>query len=100
MLGILAIGPAARVYTTMTQPRLETRYWEDLPQYTVYDQFGRIMVRTSSLAVARGFLELADRGISAGLYGLLERWRWRIPRSIIDQIPAPLPKKEVDTGQK
>ena len=65
-------------------------YVDQLPQYTVYDRFGSIMVRTGSLRVANQFLELARRGISAQLYGLLEKWNYRIPRYIADQIKAPL----------
>ena len=61
-------------------------YVDQLPQYTVYDRFGSIMVRTGSLRVANQFLELARRGISAQLYGLLEKWNYRIPRYIVDQI--------------
>ena len=65
-------------------------YVDQLPQYTVYDRFGSIMVRTGSLRVANQFLELARRGISAQLYGLMEKWNYRIPRYIVEQIKAPL----------
>ena len=65
-------------------------YVDQLPQYTVYDRFGSIMVRTGSLRVANQFLELARRGISAQLYGLMEKWNYMIPRYIVEQIKAPL----------
>jgi hypothetical protein len=48
------------------------------------------MTHTTSSAVARQFLALADQGISAQLYNLLERWNWQIPKWITDQIKAPL----------
>ncbi len=67
-------------------PCCTVHYVDHLPEYTVYDRFGSIMVRTGSLRVANQFLKLARRGISAQLYGLMEKWNYRIPRYIVDQL--------------
>jgi hypothetical protein len=48
------------------------------------------MVRTGSRRVASDYLELAHQGISAQLHYWLERWNYRIPKYIWDQIEAPL----------
>ncbi len=62
-------------------------HWEDHTQiYTVYDRFGSIMIRTGSRAAAAEYLALAERGISAQLHYWLERWNYRVPVYIADQI--------------
>jgi len=71
-------------------PYCRIYYRDHQPYYVVYDQFGRVFTHTTSSAVARQFLALADQGISAQLYALLERWNWQIPKWITDQIKAPL----------
>ncbi len=70
----------------MLYPCCTVHYVDHLPQYTVYDRYGYVMVRTGSLGVARQFLQLSKRGISAQLYGLMEKWNYRIPRYIVDQL--------------
>ncbi len=62
------------------------RYYDHCPEYTVYDRFGSIMVRTGSRRIANDYLELAHMGISAQLHYWLERWNYRIPKYIIDQL--------------
>ncbi len=72
--------------TTVLYPCCTIHYVDHLPEYTVYDRFGSIMIRTGSRSTASQFLKLAHKGISAELYGLMERWNYRIPRYIVDQI--------------
>lgn len=75
---------------TMSEPYCTVHYRECLPQYTVYDHTGAIMIQTGSRAAAAQYLELANRGISARVHYWLERWNYKIPKSIIAQLKAPL----------
>lgn len=74
----------------MSEPYCTVHYREYLPEYTVYDRTGAVMIRTGSRAAAAQYLELAHRGISARVHYWLERWNYQIPRSIVNQLKTPL----------
>ncbi len=67
-------------------PHCRIYYYEGLPHYVVYDRFGSVMALTESRSIAQQYLDLANRGISAQLHYWLERWNYRIPKYIYDQI--------------
>lgn len=76
----MAIGPAA------TQPYCQVDLIDLQQHYRVYDHRGSLMVATTSRAVAKQYLDLANQGISARVYYWLERWNYRVPRRYLEPL--------------
>lgn len=58
--------------------------------YTVYDSRGSVMISTKNWDLADHYLTIAHLGITARLYLYLEQHNYRIPRSDLEWIKAPL----------